>query len=59
LVNQDVHFVAELIQNADDSDFNPGATPTKHFALGRGEDRWPHAYLLVACNERGFSEQDV
>ena len=52
LYSSQVHFVMELIQNADDNSYLPGVTPTIRLEL------FPHA-VVVYNNEQGFTEKDV
>ncbi|KAI9658631.1 MAG: hypothetical protein M1821_002191, partial [Bathelium mastoideum] len=53
LYSTPTHFVLELIQNADDNQYNPDVTPTLVFLyLDSG-------YLWVGCNERGFTPEYV
>ena len=52
LNTEDVHFVQEMIQNADDSQYHPGVSPILSFHL-------ESSTLRIDCNEAGFSEQDV
>jgi hypothetical protein len=52
LYAEDVHFVLELVQNADDNRYRPDVTPFIRFV--RSRDR-----LLVENNEVGFEEPNV
>jgi hypothetical protein len=52
LYAEDVHFVLELVQNADDNRYWPGKPP--FIRLVRSRDR-----LLVQNNETGFEEANV
>ncbi|KAJ6491690.1 hypothetical protein C8R47DRAFT_976213, partial [Mycena vitilis] len=54
LYSSDCHFVFELVQNADDNKYGPGVTPTLKIALELGSNM-----LVVACNETGFTEDQV
>jgi hypothetical protein len=46
------HFVLELIQNADDNEYNTNIEPTLHLALSRQT-------LIVKSNEVGFTKDNV
>jgi hypothetical protein len=52
LYSSQVHFVMELIQNADDNQYAPSVTPTLRLQL------FPHA-VVVFNNEVGFSEANI
>ncbi|KAG2501754.1 hypothetical protein HYH03_000254 [Edaphochlamys debaryana] len=52
LYSRDVHFVMELLQNAEDNAYPPGVPPGLEFVLTR-------TALVVANNEAGFTERDV
>src|SRR5438874_1854922 len=52
LYAEDVHFVLELVQNADDNRYQPAEAP--YIRLVRSRDR-----LLVQNNEAGFEEPNV
>ena len=52
LYSKETHFVLELVQNADDNDYAPGADPEISFHLSS-------ARLLVQNNEVGFTEANV
>lgn len=56
LYSQDIHFVFELIQNAEDNDYEQGVKPVLKFAFFQlaGID-----WLLVENNERGFLPDHV
>ena len=47
-----VHFVLELIQNADDNHYHPGCTPTLRMVAAQNK-------LLFVNNEAGFREKDI
>lgn len=47
-----MHFVLELIQNADDNSYEPSVTPRLTFEIGP-------AKVVVRNNERGFAEANV
>ncbi|KAL9113802.1 MAG: hypothetical protein Q9187_007574, partial [Circinaria calcarea] len=52
LNSADVHFVHEMIQNADDNQYPPEVSPRLSFHLSSSK-------LRIDCNEAGFSEQNV
>lgn len=52
LYSSNVHFVMELIQNADDNSYQEGVKASLHFEL------YPHA-VVVYNNERGFNEDNM
>ena len=52
LNTEDVHFVQEMSQNADDNQYPPGVSPLLSFHLESSN-------LRIDCNEAGFSERDV
>jgi hypothetical protein len=52
LYSEENHFILELVQNADDNDYEKGSTPTLSFLLE------PDC-LIVRNNERGFTERNV
>ena len=52
LYSSDVHFVLELIQNADDNEYADGVKPTLKLQL------YNHA-ILVFNNEKGFQENNI
>lgn len=56
LYSKSTHFIAELIQNGDDNSFDKGVTPTLSFTLIQEKTKF---YLLVECNEQGFSKEQV
>ena len=49
LYSKDTHFVLELIQNADDNEYEEGVEPSLVFVVDRSE-------VVAMNNERGFSE---
>lgn len=51
LYSEQLHFVMELIQNADDNEYPPGVVPSLSMELDEGQ-----RHLLVRNNECGFSE---
>ncbi|KAH7102342.1 hypothetical protein BKA62DRAFT_769775 [Auriculariales sp. MPI-PUGE-AT-0066] len=46
------HCIFEIIQNAVDNTYSPGALPTLEIEL------WP-SFMQIWCNEMGFTEKDV
>ncbi|KAM6516418.1 hypothetical protein FALCPG4_014601 [Fusarium falciforme] len=50
------HFLLELIQNADDTTFSPGVTPSLSLTLFSESDI---GYLRTDCNEAGFTFADI
>ncbi|XXG72538.1 hypothetical protein AAC387_Pa07g1608 [Persea americana] len=61
LYTKDIHFLMELIQNAEDNEYLPGVHPTLEFVFtteditGTGAP----ATLLVYNNEKGFSKKNI
>ncbi|KAL5558728.1 hypothetical protein UlMin_034939 [Ulmus minor] len=61
LYTKDVHFLMELIQNAEDNVYDEGVEPTLEFLL-TGEDvtgSGAPATLFVFNNEMGFSKKNI
>src|SRR6185312_1105262 len=52
LYTSDVHFVMELLQNADDNAYAPGVKPTLKFDLHKDA-------LYLYNNELGFQSEDI
>lgn len=52
LYSSDVHFVMEVLQNADDNAYDEGIIPTLKFEL------FPHA-LVIFNNEKGFDVSNI
>jgi len=52
LYAKDIHFVLELLQNAEDNSYAPGVVPEVRFILTNDA-------ILVQNNEAGFSEENV
>ncbi|DBA78596.1 TPA: hypothetical protein ACH3X1_008526 [Trebouxia sp. C0004] len=52
LYSKDVHFVLELVQNADDNVYGQGVCPALEFILSADG-------ITILNNEEGFSEQNV
>lgn len=59
---QDVHFIFELLQNADDNGYEAGETPTLRFVLSDTDptdSSNKEGCLIVLNNEKGFSAANV
>jgi hypothetical protein len=52
LYSEDVHFVMELVQNADDNKYDDGVVPSLRIELKKDE-------IIVHNNERGFEEENI
>jgi hypothetical protein len=52
LYSEDVHFVMELVQNADDNQYDDGVCPSLLIELKESE-------IVVHNNERGFEEANI
>lgn len=52
LYAKDIHFVLELLQNAEDNSYEPGVVPEVRFILTNDA-------ILVQNNESGFSEENI
>ena len=52
LNSSDIHFVLELIQNADDNEYEKDVTPVLKFNISNEK-------ILIQNNEKGFTEKDV
>jgi hypothetical protein len=52
LYSEQTHFVLELIQNADDNDYENGVTPFLKFRIDDEK-------ILIQNNEKGFTEDNV
>lgn len=52
------HFLLELLQNADDAEYDESVTPTLAVTLVKGRDGNP-SRLRFDCNERGFSSSNM
>ncbi|XP_028082517.1 uncharacterized protein LOC114283846 [Camellia sinensis] len=61
LYAKDVHFLMELIQNAEDNEYGEGVNPSLEFVLTSRDitATGASATLLVFNNERGFSAKNV
>ncbi|KAL1217317.1 Protein NO VEIN [Cardamine amara subsp. amara] len=61
LYAKDVHFLMELIQNAEDNEYPEGVDPSLEFVI-TSEDitaTGAPATLLILNNEKGFSEKNI
>jgi hypothetical protein len=54
LNSTETHFVSELLQNADDNKYPPGATPEAVISLFNDRSEFQ-----FECNEAGFEETNV
>ncbi|XP_027336201.1 uncharacterized protein LOC113850066 [Abrus precatorius] len=61
LYTKDVHFLMELIQNAEDNQYFEGVTPSLEFVITSKDitDTGAPATLLVFNNEKGFSPENI
>ncbi|KAM7480796.1 hypothetical protein LguiB_005379 [Lonicera macranthoides] len=61
LYAKDVHFLMELIQNAEDNDYSEGVRPSLEFVITSQDITATGATstLLVFNNERGFSHKNI
>ncbi|TVU25294.1 hypothetical protein EJB05_27786, partial [Eragrostis curvula] len=61
LYSKDVHFLMELIQNAEDNDYPSGATPALEFVITSKDITCSGATatLLVFNNEKGFTAANI
>ncbi|KAJ4849705.1 hypothetical protein Tsubulata_018983, partial [Turnera subulata] len=61
LYSKDVHFLMELIQNAEDNSYPDGVEPTLEFVLTENDitGLGAPATLLIFNNEVGFSRQNI
>ncbi|CAJ2664762.1 unnamed protein product [Trifolium pratense] len=61
LYTKDVHFLMELIQNAEDNHYNEGVSPTLEFIITSKDitATGAPATLLIFNNEKGFSPQNI
>ncbi|KAG7563841.1 Histidine kinase/HSP90-like ATPase superfamily [Arabidopsis suecica] len=61
LYSKDVHFLMELIQNAEDNEYPEGVDPSLEFILTYEDITATEApaTLLVFNNEKGFSEKNI
>ncbi|KAF3970887.1 hypothetical protein CMV_005459 [Castanea mollissima] len=61
LYAKDVHFLMELIQNAEDNDYLEGVDPSLEFVITSEDitNTWAPATLLIFNNEKGFSSKNI
>ena len=61
LYTKDVHFLMELIQNAEDNDYAPDVEPSLEFVITTEDVAGVNAgaTLLVFNNEKGFQKQNI
>ncbi|KAJ7945656.1 DNA binding ATP binding [Quillaja saponaria] len=61
LYAKDVHFLMELIQNAEDNEYSNGVNPTLEFIITSRDitDTGALATLLIFNNEKGFSSRNI
>ncbi|KAJ3692224.1 hypothetical protein LUZ60_012574 [Juncus effusus] len=61
LYSKDVHFLMELIQNAEDNEYPSGVAPSLEFVITSKDITGTGAAstLLVFNNEKGFSESNI
>ncbi|KAL5062996.1 hypothetical protein RYX36_024733 [Vicia faba] len=61
LYAKDVHFLMELVQNAEDNSYNEGVKPRLEFVITSDDitDTGAPATLLIFNNEKGFSPKNI
>nr|XP_043638568.1 uncharacterized protein LOC122609685 [Erigeron canadensis] len=61
LYAKDVHFLMELIQNAEDNEYNEGVDPSLEFVITSKDitNTGAATTLLVFNNEKGFSRKNI
>ncbi|KAJ8554132.1 hypothetical protein K7X08_024810 [Anisodus acutangulus] len=61
LYAKDVHFLMELIQNAEDNEYDKGVDPSLQFVITSKDitESGAHATLLIFNNEKGFSRKNI
>nr|GMD17757.1 Sacsin like [Ipomoea batatas] len=61
LYSKDVHFLMELIQNAEDNEYEEGVDPSLEFVITSKDitDTGAKATLLIFNNEKGFSPKNI
>ncbi|KAM0886816.1 hypothetical protein ACQ4PT_029435 [Festuca glaucescens] len=61
LYSKDVHFLMELVQNAEDNEYPGGVAPSLEFLVTSNDITGSGATstLLIFNNERGFSESNI
>ncbi|KAH9328846.1 hypothetical protein KI387_000954, partial [Taxus chinensis] len=61
LYTKDIHFIMELIQNAEDNEYPQNVEPTLEFVITRKDITGTGAFrtLVVFNNEKGFSKKNI
>ncbi|WVZ51426.1 hypothetical protein U9M48_002574 [Paspalum notatum var. saurae] len=61
LYSKDIHFLMELVQNAEDNEYPPGVSPSLEFLITSNDitRSGASATLLIFNNERGFSSTNI
>ncbi|ERN06243.1 uncharacterized protein LOC18434435 [Amborella trichopoda] len=61
LYSKDIHFLMELIQNAEDNTYEPGVDPSLEFLVTSNDitKTGASSTLLVFNNEKGFSRKNI
>ncbi|CAH9137665.1 unnamed protein product [Cuscuta epithymum] len=61
LYSKDVHFLMELIQNAEDNEYEVGVNPTLEFVITSKDitETGAKATLVIFNNEKGFARQNI
>ncbi|XP_059306209.1 uncharacterized protein LOC132057600 [Lycium ferocissimum] len=61
LYAKDVHFLMELIQNAEDNEYDKGVDPSLEFVITSKDitETGAQATLLIFNNEKGFSRKNI
>ncbi|XP_059304280.1 uncharacterized protein LOC132056206 [Lycium ferocissimum] len=61
LYAKDVHFLMELIQNAEDNEYDKGVDPSLEFVITSKDitETGAQATLLIFNNEKGFSHKNI
>ncbi|CAH9137663.1 unnamed protein product [Cuscuta epithymum] len=61
LYSKDVHFLMELIQNAEDNEYEVGVDPTLEFVITSKDitQTGAMATLVIFNNEKGFARQNI
>ncbi|VFQ70611.1 unnamed protein product [Cuscuta campestris] len=61
LYSKDVHFLMELIQNAEDNEYEAGVEPRLEFVITSKDitETGAEATLLIFNNEKGFSRKNI
>ncbi|CAH9053058.1 unnamed protein product [Cuscuta europaea] len=61
LYSKDVHFLMELVQNAEDNEYEDGVEPSLEFVITSKDitETGASATLLIFNNEKGFSRKNI